>query len=226
MRQVGVGDPLALAVPQALQLSIGQDPGPLRLGESRQRLPDLRIAAIARRRRGRIGGPNQCAVPVGDDQELAKVPLGLGSAPNPQKVYQLDEQPGAPAARLAHGAHQLGQAGEKAIVPDPEQGPARHVPNAGGLDHQRCRPPPRESLVPCQHLRRDEPVLGGTPRHHGRHPGALRQVESSCAQRAEPARSGRLARGRRLRRRNGVFDEGFGVPHGGYLSSSPAMISC
>ena len=72
---------------------------------------------------------------------------------------------------------QLRQAGEEAVVADPEQRPAGNVADAGRLDHERPRLPAREALVPLEHLRRDEPVLGGAPGHHGRHPGALGQLE-------------------------------------------------
>ena len=47
VRQRGVGDPLALAEPQALQLPLVQEAGPLGLRQSRQRLADLVVACQA-----------------------------------------------------------------------------------------------------------------------------------------------------------------------------------
>ncbi len=77
--------------------------------------------------------------------------------------------------------------GKEALVPDPKQRPARNVADSGRLDHERAGLATRETLVPGEHLRCDHAVLGGAPRHHGRHPGALRQVEPALVQRAEPA---------------------------------------
>ena len=98
--------------------------------------------------------------------------------------------------------------------PDPEQRAARNVPDAGRLDHQRARLPAREALVPRQDLRRDQPVVGGPPGHHGRNPGALRQLEPPGAERAEPEHPGRLRGGGWVRRRDRVLDEGLGCHMG------------
>ena len=162
VRQLGIGDPLPLAESQALELPLIQELGPLRLRQSRQRLPD-----------GVVGAWQQGAVPVGEDQELPEVSLRLRPAADPEEVDDLDEQPSPSAARLADGAHQLGQAGDEPVVPDPEERSAGNVPDSGGLDDQRPGLPPRETLVPRQDLRRDQPVVGGPPGHHGRNPGAL-----------------------------------------------------
>ena len=155
----------------------------------------------------------QRPVPVGEDEELAEVPRGLGPPANPQEVDDLDEEPGPPAARPPHGAHQLGEARDEPVVADPKQRSARDVANAGGLDYERTGLTARESLVPGQHLRRDQPILGSAPRHHRRDPGALLQVEPADAQRAEPERARRLLRGRRAGRGDLVLDEGLGMPH-------------
>ena len=88
-----------------------------------------------------------------------------------------------PPLASTDGAHQLGQAGEEPVVPDPEERPAGNVPDSGGLDDQRPGLPPREALVPRQDLRRDQPVVGRAPGHHGRNPGALAELEPAGAER-------------------------------------------
>ena len=42
------------------------------------------------------------------------------------------------------------EAGEEAVVPDPEQGTAGNVADAGRLDHERARLPAGEALVPLR----------------------------------------------------------------------------
>ena len=207
MRLLQVGDPLALAVPEALQLALAQEPRPLHLGQCGQRLPD-----------GAVRTGQQRAMPVGEHQELAEVSLRLGPAANPEKVDDLNEETGPSTARLANGAHQLRQAGDEAVMADPEQRPTRDVADAGGLDHQGTRLAAREALVPGEDLRGDESILGRPPGHHRRHPGPLRQVESALAQRTEPPRPGRLVGGGGMRGWDGMLDEGDGVPHGAKLS--------
>src|SRR5688572_21875680 len=104
-------------------------------------------------------------MPVGEDQELSEVSLRLRPASDPEEVDDLDEQPSPSAARPTDGAHQVGQAGDEPVVPDPEERSAWYVPDAGGLDHQRPGLPMREALVPGQDLRRDQSIVGGTPGH-------------------------------------------------------------
>ena len=54
--------------------------------------------------------------------------------------------PLAPPHRLDEAA----QAREEAIVPDAQQRPARHVADAGRLDHDRAGPAAREAPVPVE----------------------------------------------------------------------------
>src|SRR5690349_22099045 len=90
-------------------------------------------------------------MPVGDSQELAEVSLWFWPASDPEEIDDLDEQAGPSAAGSAHRAHQLGEARDESIVPDPEQWPARYVADSGSLYHQRARLAAREALVPRQH---------------------------------------------------------------------------
>jgi hypothetical protein len=159
-------------------------------------------------------------VPVGEDQELPEVPLRFWPAADPEKVDDLDEQPSPSSTRLTDGAHQLRQATDEPVVPDPEKRTAGNVSDSGGLDDQRPRLPPRDALVPRQDLRRDQPVVGGTPGHHGRNPGALSQVEPAGAEGAEPERLGGLLRSGWMRHWDGIFDEGLGVPHASRLMAN------
>jgi hypothetical protein len=159
-------------------------------------------------------------MPIGDSQELPEVSLWLGAAADPEKVDDLNEEPSASPARLTDGAHQFGQAGNEPVVPDAEQRSAGDVPDSGRLDHQRPGLPPRETLVPCQDFRCDQPVVGCPPGHHGRNPSALRQLEPALAEGAVPERPGRLLRSGWISRRDGMFDEGRGVPHGIRLTAS------
>ena len=209
MPEPGVGHPLPLTELHALELALVQESGPLRLRQPRQHLPD-----------GVVGARHQGAVPIREHQVLPEVSLGLGAAADPEKVDDLDEEPGAAAARLTNGAHQLRQAGDEPVVPDPEERPAGNVADSGRLDHQRSGLPSGETLVPRQDFRRDQPVVGGPPRHHGRNPGTLAELEPAEVQRAEPERPGRLLRGGRMRRRNEMFDEGLRMPHGDRASAA------
>jgi hypothetical protein len=209
MRQPGIGDALPLTESQALELSPIQEFRPLHLRQLRQRLPD-----------GVVGARQQSAVAVGDEQELPEVSLRLRPAADPEEIDDLDEQPSPAAARLTDGARQLGQAGDEAVVPDPEERSAWNVPDAGGLDHQRPGLAPRETLVPRQNFRRDQPVVGRAPRHHGRNPGSLRQLEPARAEGAKPERPGRLLRSGWMSRRDRMFDEGLGVPHEARLTAN------
>src|SRR5687768_16453855 len=152
-------------------------------------------------------------MPIRDSQELPEVSLRLGAAADSEKVDDLNEEPSASPARLTDGAHQFGQAGNEPVVPDPEKRSAGDVPDSGRLDDQPPGLPSRETLVPRQDLRRDQPVVGGPPGHHGRNPSALRQLEPALAEGAEPERPRRLFRGGWMSRRDGMFDEGRGVPH-------------
>ena len=83
-----------------------------------------------------------------------------------------------PLAR-AHGLDQRRQAGDEAVVADAQQRPARDVADAGRLDDDRAGLPLREALVPASTSGGDEAVLGRAPRHHRRHPGALRELRGA-----------------------------------------------
>ena len=92
--------------------------------------------------------------------------------------------------------------------------PARHVADARGLDHEGAGTPARETLVPGEHVRRDEAVLGRTPGHHRRNPGALSELVCAHANRLKQRRARGLRRGRPAARPGVVADALRRSPHG------------
>src|SRR5438093_1180717 len=188
VRHIRIADPLSLAELNALELPLIQESRPLRLRQSRQRFPDGIVIAW-----------QQGSLPVGENQKLPEVSLRLRPAANSEEVDDLDEQPSPSATRPTDGTHQLGQAGDEPVVPDSEQRSAGDIPDASRLDHERARLPPREPFVPGQYFRRDQPVVGGPPWHHGRNPGALSQLETAGAEWGKPERPRRLLRVRWMR---------------------------
>ena len=117
------------------------------------------------------------------------------------------------AARAADGGNQFRQAGDKAVIADPQQRPARHVADAGRLDHERPRLAAGEALVPGEHFGRDEALLGCAPGHHRRHPGALGEAQRPDLERLKPARRRCGSRCRPSRLRQRVPDALRRLPH-------------
>ncbi|HEY3720258.1 MAG TPA: hypothetical protein VGL41_08970 [Roseiarcus sp.] len=112
---------------------------------------------------------------LGNAQEAGEVFARLRSPADGEKVDQLNEEPGAAAARRAHRARESAQTLDVTVVADPQQRSARHVANAGRLDDYSAGPAARETLVPGDDRVVDEAVLGRTPGHHSGNPGPLRQ---------------------------------------------------
>jgi hypothetical protein len=112
---------------------------------------------------------------LGNAQEAGEVFARLRSPADGEKVDQLNEEPGAAAARRAHRARESAQTLDVTVVADPQQRSARHVANAGRLDDDSAGPAARETLVPGDDRVVDEAVLGRTPGHHSGNPGPLRQ---------------------------------------------------
>ena len=201
----GVGDPLPLAVTQALQLPLTQECWATRspAGAARRSRISASSARLATARWRSVRTRNS-----------RKYRAGSGRRRIRRKSMIWMKSRVRPPLASPDRADQLGQARDEAVVTDAEQRSARDVADAGGLDHERAGLPPGEALVPGEHLRRDQPIVGGAPGHHRRHPGALRQVQAAGAERAEPtAKPRRLVRRGRAGRRDGMFDEGIGVPH-------------
>ena len=76
-------------------------------------------------------------------------------------------------APLADRVDECAEPRDEPVVADAEQGTARDVADAGRLDDEDTGLPLGEPGVPLEDLRRDEPVGGGAPGHHRRHPRAL-----------------------------------------------------
>ena len=56
---------------------------------------------------------------------------------------------------------------------DAKKRPARHVANAGRLNHNRARHAAGKALIPLDDFVGDVALLGRPPWHHGRNPGPL-----------------------------------------------------
>jgi hypothetical protein len=130
--------------------------------------------------------------PIGNAQETLQVFFSFLAPPDPQKIDDLNEQSRLAGAGFAHRFHQLPQSVQVAIVADTQQRPARHVLYTGRLDHDGARLPLRKTPVPIEHIRGDEARIVGSPRHHGRYPGALRQCAGPDRHRREQPRGVRL----------------------------------
>jgi len=186
VRQLRIGDALACAHAQRLQLARVEYFGePLR-GQREQRVAHLRFRGI--------GEPERAPVPVGDRQVPAEEFRRLGPAPDRQEVDHLDEELRFAVARLVHRVDDAPQPRHEAVVADAQQRPARHVADAGGLDDDRAGPASREARVPVDVVLGDEAVVGGAPRHHRRHPGARGEFQRTEAQRREQGRASACSR--------------------------------
>ena len=146
-------------------------------------------------------------------EEAREEALRIRAAAHGEKVDELNVQPRLAAARAPHRVDQRPKSRQEPGIADPEQGPARHVADAGGLDHESAGTPARETLVPGEHVRRDEAVLGRTPGHHRRHPGALSELVGAHANRLKQRRARGLRRGRPAARPGVVADALRRSPH-------------
>ncbi len=145
-----IGDALPGTELQCLPLDCSQHAAKLltrQLGEAR--------AHLGLRRRWQ---PKQLPVRRSDAQKFGEEARGVWATPDRQEVDQLDEQPRLPVARVANDADQLLETRQKAIVTDAQQRAARHVADAGRLDHHGCRPTFGEAAVPIDHITGDEAV--------------------------------------------------------------------
>ena len=127
---------------------------------------------------------------ISDGEKPLEEFLRIRAAADRQKIDQLHEQPGAARACPAHRFRQLTQTRQKAVVPDAQERPARHVADAGRLDHDGARRAAREPLVPFEHVLGDIALLGSPPRHHGGNPGALLERDRADIDRREQPRRG------------------------------------
>src|ERR1700722_19789170 len=136
---------------------------------------------------GRIGAAECVSMVVRDAEELREVPRRIRAAANGQEIDDLNEEPRLTAARLADHAHEVTQAGQKAVVADSKQWPARHVADARRLDNNRARTPAGETFAPVKNVGRYEPIVTRSPGDHGGHPGALDQFDRANFHRREQA---------------------------------------
>jgi hypothetical protein len=135
-------------------------------------------------------------MPVGDDKKPFEEFLRIGPAADGEKIDELDEEARAPFARTPHRFHQAGKTRQEAIVTDPQEGPARHVADAGRLDHDGAGHALGKTLIPPDQVLGDVAILGCPPRHHGGNPGALVQRDRADLDGRKQPGGGRLG-GRR-----------------------------
>ena len=181
MRELHVGDALAVAELQRLKLIGRQHSRKLVLAHGAQAGADVGVGQT--RQRG--------AMAIGDGKKALEEFLRLGTAADGQKIDQLDEQARAAFTRPPHRLDQAGKARQEAVMADAKQRSARHVANAGRLDHDRARHPPGEALVPVDDVFGDVALLGRPPRHHGWNPGPLQErYRTDIDGRKQPRRRG------------------------------------
>ena len=152
-------------------------------------------------------------MPVGDGEkpleEFSRFRLRPG-----REVDELHEQPGAAAAGAPHAFDEAPQAGQKTIVADAQQRPARHVANAGGLDHNGAGRAAREPFVPVDDVVGGVALFGRPPWNHGRHPGALLKLYRTNLDRRKQQRRCSLRRRRHTAGGCGITDALRWSPHG------------
>src|SRR3954466_7850548 len=127
-------------------------------------------------------------MPRRDRQELPKVTRRHRPSSDRQKINQLNEQSRVATAGFTYHANEVPKSRQKSVVASAEQGAAGDISDACGLNDDGSWPPTRKALVPFENLRSDKPVLPRPPWHHGRNPGALRQLQRTDTHRGEETR--------------------------------------
>ena len=151
--EVRVPDALTVAVVERLELAVVQHGLDRHSVGAHEELPHL---AVGGAEPPPIVEPEGDLRPqrVGDGQIAAEELLGLGASSHRDEVDDLDEESRPSLAALAHRVDEPAQARNEAIVTDPEQRSAGHVPDAGGLDHEDAGLALGEARIPVEHLRR------------------------------------------------------------------------
>ncbi len=192
--EVSVGDALAVAHPQALPLPIGEDRVEALVFQLDQSLAERRLVALGELREpGVLQPPTELVV---DLQEAPEELLLRRSPLDGEEVDQLNEEARPSVRCFAHRFGERLQSGHETVVADAQQRTARHVADAGRLDHDRPRLPFGETPVPGDHRIGHLAVAGGTPGHHRGNPSALLEREVADLERLEEAHLGCLLLGR------------------------------
>src|ERR1044071_5620554 len=122
-------------------------------------------------------------------QKPLKVLLLLRPSLHCEKVDELKQQTRLATTRFAHSLDQLAQSRNKPIVTDTKQWPTRNISHARSFDHEHSRTPFRKPSIPIEILLCDETIVGGTPRHHRRHPRPAARLELADLNSSEQSRS-------------------------------------
>ena len=181
---MGIADPFAEAHAQRFELAFVEDAVEFGVRQRFQGFADVGFR--------RVFHPQRRPDVVRHDEEAVEEFRRVRPAPDRQEVDALDEQAGLALAGALHGLGDFPQAGDVAVMPDPQQRTRRDVPDAGGLDDQAAGLAAGELLVPVEHVVGDPAFLVRAPGHHGRHPGAARERQRPDADRAEPQGARRL----------------------------------
>jgi len=204
VRHVHVGDALAKAALEIIELAWRQHVRELRVGQRGDPRAQIVVTTVVTERR---------AMGVGELEKAREIFLALGSTTDRKKIDQLDEQECLAAGRFFDGGGELLEAGHEPIVTDPQQRPRCDIANAGRLDDDHAGSTLRESRIPIDHVFGDEAVVGRAPRHHRRHPRARPRESRPDHERLKQACLGRLLGGRPRARRQLVLDPLGGLPH-------------
>ena len=181
-----VGDALAIAELQRFQFVRRENPREFVFAHGAQ--------AVARHPLGQRG-IERGAMAVGDGKKALEEFLRIGPAANGEEIDELDRTGACGRRWRAAPLHQAAQAGEEAVMADAQQRSARHVADAGRLDHDGAGPAARKALVPRDDFVGDKALFGRPPWHHGGHPGALRKRHRPDIDGREQPRRGRFGRG-------------------------------
>ena len=127
VRQVHVGDPLAVALAQGFKIAFAEDGIEVAVGQPFQVLADRLFAPAIR--------AEPVADFIGDDQEAVEELCRIGPPAYGKEVDHLDEKLRAPAACPVHRLDQFFQPRQKTIVADTKKRTGRHVANAGRFDN-------------------------------------------------------------------------------------------
>ena len=127
------------------------------------------------------------AMPLGDCEKALEELLRLGTAADSEEIDQLNEQARAAFTGPPHCLDQPGEAWQEAIMADAQERSARHVADAGRLDHDRARHAACEALVPVDDLLGD--VAVSVARH-----GTMAGTQVRCASDTGPISIGENSR--------------------------------
>src|SRR2546423_778105 len=178
VRQVHVGDALAVAIAQRFKLALVEHLFDQFVRRGGEKTANVRVI---RDKPAHVSGGlcKRRAMTLLQDKETREEFLFLRAALDGEEIDDLNEQARVAVTGAAHRFDQLAQARDEAVVADPEQRAAGDVANACRFDDNGAGLPFGEAFVPLKHIRRHEAVFGGAPRHHRRNPRATFELDAT-----------------------------------------------